>query len=120
MSTEFKNKVILVTGAGSGMGRAEAIILAEQGAKVWVTDIAEKSALETAEVIIESGGQAKFQKLDVTNPDNWYEMVRIIESEDGKLNGLINNAGVSNRLGIMDTSLEDWHRVIDINLSSIF
>ncbi len=120
VSREFENKVILVTGAGSGMGRAEAIILAERGAKVWVTDIAEKSALETAETITASGGQAKFQKLDVTNPENWREMVAMIASEDGKLDGLINNAGVSNRLGIMDTSLEDWHRVIDINLSSIF
>lgn len=120
MGTEFENRIFLITGAGSGIGRAEALILAERGAKVWVTDISIESGHETAEMIMAKGGLAKFHKLDVTNPDNWHEMIQIIELEDGKLDGLVNNAGVSNRLGIVDTGIEDWHRVIEINLSSIF
>lgn len=120
MSKEFENKVFLVTGGSSGIGRAEALILAERGAKVWVTDISNESGHETVEVIKTKGGLAKFHNLDVTSPENWQEMFQVIETEDGKLNGLVNNAGVSNRSGILDTSIEDWHRVIEINLSSIF
>jgi 3alpha(or 20beta)-hydroxysteroid dehydrogenase len=120
VSSEFENKVFLVTGGGSGIGRAEALILAERGAKVWVTDISTESGVETVELITAKGGLARFHKLDVTSPANWQELLELIEVEDGKLDGLVNNAGVSNRLGISDTSVEDWHRVIEINLSSIF
>jgi 3alpha(or 20beta)-hydroxysteroid dehydrogenase len=120
VSSEFKNKVFLVTGGGSGIGRAEALILTERGAKVWVTDISTDSGAETVELISAKSGLAKFQKLDVTSPANWQEVYELIEAEDGKLDGLVNNAGVSNRAGISDTSVEDWHRVIEINLSSIF
>jgi 3alpha(or 20beta)-hydroxysteroid dehydrogenase len=120
MSTEFLNKIFLVTGGSSGIGRAEALILAERGAKVWVADISIESGLETAALIIAKGGMAKFHNLNVTDPGNWQEMVLAIESEDGKLDGLVNNAGISQRLGILDTDIEDWHRIIEINLSSVF
>jgi 3alpha(or 20beta)-hydroxysteroid dehydrogenase len=120
VTREFENKVFLVTGGSSGLGRAQALILAERGAKVWVADISVEAGLETAELLRAKGGLAKFHNLNVANPEHWKEMVQAIESEDGKLDGLVNNAGVSNRLGILDTDVEDWHRVIEINLSSIF
>lgn len=120
VSTEFESRVFLVTGGSSGIGRAQALILAERGAKVWVTDISTESGDETVDLIKAKGGIAKFHKLDVTSPANWQEMFEVIENVDGKLDGLVNNAGVSNRSGILDTSVEDWHRVIEINLSSIF
>jgi 3alpha(or 20beta)-hydroxysteroid dehydrogenase len=120
VSREFEEKVFLITGGGSGIGRAQGLILAERGAKVWVTDISIESGAETVELITAKGGLAKFQKLDVTNTANWQELFELIELEDGKLDGLVNNAGVSNRAGISDTSVEEWHRVIEINLSSVF
>ncbi|WP_072806545.1 SDR family NAD(P)-dependent oxidoreductase [Rhodococcoides yunnanense] len=116
----FQGKTIVVTGAGSGMGRTESSMLARRGAKVWVTDIADAPGHVVVDEIIADGGTAEFVRLDVTDPASWTELASRIESVDGTLDGLVNNAGVSHRSGIEETSVEDWHRVMDINLSSVF
>ena len=116
----FQGKVVLVTGAGSGMGKVESQLLAQRGAKVWVTDISSTSAQQVAGEIVADGGLAEFHALDVTSPDSWQQLVERIEDVDGGLDGLVNNAGVSHRAGIVETTVEDWHRVMDINLSSVF
>lgn len=119
MHNEFAGKSILVTGAASGMGRAEAHAAARQSAKVWVADISEQGAV-VAEEIRQAGGAAQFHRLDVTDFRAWEELAATIKESDGKLDGLVNNAGVSHRSTIMETSPADWHRVMDINLTSVF
>lgn len=115
----FDGKTIVITGAGSGMGRIESEMLARRGAKIWVTDIA-ATGETVADGIRTAGGAAEFFQLDVTDPASWTELVGRIEATDSDVHGLVNNAGVSHRSGIEDTSVEDWHRVMDINLSSVF
>ncbi|MBY4212535.1 SDR family oxidoreductase [Rhodococcus fascians] len=116
----FQDKTIVVTGAGSGMGRIESLMLARRGAKVWVTDISSSTGEAVVEEINAHGGRAEFYLLDVTSFESWTEMARLIETTDHALDGLVNNAGVSHRAGIEQTTISDWHRVMDINLSSVF
>lgn len=116
----FENKTIVVTGAGSGMGRVESEMLAGRGAKVWVTDISTATGEAVVKSILDAGGRAEFFQLDVTAPQSWTALAESIESSDGNLDGLVNNAGVSHRAGIEDTTVDDWHRVMNINLSSVF
>ncbi|AIY03061.1 short-chain dehydrogenase [Arthrobacter sp. PAMC 25486] len=116
---DFAGKSILITGAASGMGRAEALAVAREAGKVWVADISETGS-DVAEEIRAAGGSAQFHRLDVTDFQAWQELADHIQATDGKLDGLINNAGVSHRSSIMETSPADWHRVMDINLNSVF
>ncbi|WP_020501357.1 SDR family NAD(P)-dependent oxidoreductase [Sciscionella marina] len=111
MTARFAGRTILVTGAGSGMGRAESILLADEGARILAADI----DLGAAETVAEQTGGTAY-RLDVADPESWQH----IRAEVEVLHGLVNNAGVSFRNGIADTSVEDWHRVMDINLSSVF
>ena len=120
MNTEFSGKTVAVTGAGSGMGRAEAQLLASLGAHVWVADIDSTAGEAVIDQIRDKGGAADFHRLDVTDPDAWSRFAEVIDAADGNLDGLVNNAGVSFRYGIEDTSVEDWRRVMAINLDSVF
>ncbi|RAX48267.1 oxidoreductase [Arthrobacter sp. AQ5-05] len=116
---EFAGKSILITGAASGMGRAEALAAAQGGGKVWIADVSEDGAA-VADEIREAGGSAQFHQLDVTDCAAWEKLAMTIQRRDGKLDGLVNNAGISFRSNIMDTSPTDWLRVMDINLNSVF
>lgn len=113
-------RVVVVTGAASGMGRVEALALGREGARVWVGDLAEGRGGALAEEIRDAGGSARFARLDVTDPRSWTALRERIRAEDGSLHGLVNNAGVSHRFGIVGTEDEDWRRVLDINLSGVF
>ena len=113
-------RTVLVTGAASGMGRAESVALAAQGACVWMADLDGERAAEAAAEIAETGGSARAAALDVADPDGWRALHDRIADEDGALHGLVNNAGVSHRFGITATEDADWRRVLDVNLSSVF
>lgn len=113
-------RTVVVTGAAGGMGRAEALALGREGARVWVTDLAADRGEELVREIGEAGGSARFARLDVTDPEGWAGLRDRIAEEDGRLHGLVNNAGVSHRFGIVDTEDDDWRRVIEVNLSSVF
>jgi 3alpha(or 20beta)-hydroxysteroid dehydrogenase len=113
-------RVVVVTGAASGMGRVEALALAHEGARVWVSDLAQAPSAELVEEIRDAGGSARSAHLDVTDPRSWGALRDRIRAEDGALHGLVNNAGVSHRFGIVATEDEDWRRVLDINLSGVF
>ncbi|MEV0049926.1 SDR family NAD(P)-dependent oxidoreductase [Saccharopolyspora shandongensis] len=118
MTARFRDRRIVVTGAGSGMGRAEALGLAREGADVLVADIDLAAARAVADEITAAGGTGRAHHLDVADPDAWRGLATAL---DGKpLHGLVNNAGVSFRKGIAETSVDDWRRVMDINLSSVF
>ena len=118
---EFKDKIILVTGAASGIGRKTAIEFAKQGGTVVVSDINEKEGRETVQIIENEGGKATFIKNNVADVAEVEQMIKVIVEQYGSLDIAINNAGISGPLGrVADVDVEDWHRVISINASGVF
>jgi len=115
-----KGKVAIITGAASGMGRAEASLLAKEGAKVVVADIDEVNGKKVAEEIGREGGKAIFVKHDVTSESDWSGLIKKTLSEFGKLDVLVNNAGVLFAKPIEDTSLEEWRWLMSVNLDGVF
>ncbi len=113
-------KVAIVTGASRGQGEAEARLLAQQGAAVLVCDILEDEGRRTANSIEESGGEAKFLRLDVSSKAEWGRAIDHVERWKGRLDILVNNAGTINRTSIEETDLEGWGRVIGVNLTGAF
>jgi len=117
----LKNKVALITGAGSGIGQASAVLFAKEGAKVVVVDIDPKRGLETVNLIKNEGGEAMFVNADVTKASDAEKMVKTTVEKYGKLDILFNNVGSFLLLGtVPDTTEEKWDRIIEINLKSVF
>ena len=114
----LEGKVALVTGGGSGIGRASAEAFAREGARVVVADLSESNALETAAKIGEGGGEAATAIGDVTDGADAEAMVRAAVDRYGRLDVLLNSAGITSRHGsLKDASPEEaWDKVIDINL----
>lgn len=110
--------VVLVTGAAAGMGAEHARALARRGCHVHLADIAD--CVPAAQEITEAGGRATAHTLDVTDPAGWRTVVDAVRAADGRLDGLVNNAGISRRLRFMDTSEEVWDRVLRVNLHGPF
>lgn len=115
-----KGKVAIVTGGGGGLGRAITSLLAKEGAKVVVTDINEADGQKAAEEIKREGGEAIFIKHDVSSEGDWSEVIEKTLAEFGKLDILVNNAGVMLVKEIKDISLEEWHRLMSVNLDGTF
>ncbi|HIZ97467.1 MAG TPA: SDR family oxidoreductase [Candidatus Janibacter merdipullorum] len=116
---DFDGRSVVVTGAAGGLGRADCLALAARGAHVWVTDVDEGGAQGVVDEITASGGSARAAVLDVADPASWSLLAQAVEGS-GPLHGLVNNAGVSLRLGIRDTTVEQWDQVMALNLSSVF
>ncbi len=118
---KLKNKVALVTGAATGIGRATAIALAKEGAKVMVTDINEKEGVETVNQIEKAGGQAKFLHLDVSKKEQVDAVVNEIFTTEGSLDLAVNNAGIGGSPApLHETTFENWNQMMDINLTGVF
>lgn len=121
MARQFENKVALVTGAGSGIGRASAMAFARKGAKVVVSDIVVAGGEETVRMIKKSGGEAIFVKTDVSKSAEVKAMVDTAIETYGRLDFAHNNAGVESSLrSTVDCTEEDWDRIIDINLKGVW
>ena len=117
LSRSIEGKVALITGSGSGMGRATAFVFAEAGAKVVVSDVNEKQIDEVANEIISSKGTCLKQVLDVTNQENINEAVSNTIKEFGQLDILVNNAGISIPTTIDDENFEEsWDKTFDVLL----
>ncbi len=117
LSRSIKGKVALITGSGSGMGRATSYVFAEAGAKVVVSDINEKQIEEVSSEINSSNGTCLKQILDVTNQENINEVIANVIKEFGQLDILINNAGISIPTTIDDENYEEsWDRTFNVLL----
>lgn len=116
----LSEKVALITGAGMGMGETEAILFAQEGAKVIVTDINEEAGLDTVKKIEKAGHKAEFMKLDVRNESEWQQVTKSILEKYGKLDVLVNNAGILVMNTIEETSEEEWKHVFQVNVMGVF
>ncbi len=117
LSRSVEGKVALITGSGSGMGRATSYVFAEAGAKVVVSDINKKQIEEVSSEINSSNGTCLKQILDVTNQENINEVIANVIKEFGQLDILINNAGISIPTTIDDENYEEsWDRTFDVLL----
>ena len=116
----ISEKVAIITGAASGIGRTTAILFAKEGGKVIVADQNEVGGNETVDMIRSDGGQAIFERVNVTSATDIQNMVETTINTYGKLNILVNNAGIAIRLPVVDLPEEDWDRNIDVNLKSIY
>jgi NAD(P)-dependent dehydrogenase (short-subunit alcohol dehydrogenase family) len=113
-------KVALVSGGAGGMGQSEATIFAREGAKVVVGDVLEAEGRATAEKIVAGGGQARFVKLDVTREPEWQAAVAAAVSTFGKLDVLVNNAGISGTFDPDTMSVSAWDTLMDVNAKGVF
>ncbi|MDP6375146.1 MAG: SDR family oxidoreductase [Kiritimatiellia bacterium] len=116
----LNGKVALVTGGGQGIGRAAGLALAEAGASVAVVDLNLEQADQVAAAIREQGGQAIAIRGDVTEPGTIESMMKQTTDELGRLDILINNAGIYPFSDFLETSDDVWNRVVDLNLTAVF
>jgi NAD(P)-dependent dehydrogenase (short-subunit alcohol dehydrogenase family) len=114
------NKITLVTGAGSGIGEAIAILFAKAGAFVGVIDRDEAAAQKTAGTIIENGGQSKAIHLDVTDEEGCIEISESVQEEFGHIDVLVNNAGIGHVGTLLETEGENLDRMYSVNVRGVF
>ena len=121
MAGQLREKVALVTGGGSGIGRASAILFAREGAKVMVTDLDGDSAERTKEEIIARGGEAAAMRADVASEVDAQAMVKATIDTFGTLDVAFNNAGIEGLIApAHEYPLGDWRRILDINLTGVW
>jgi NAD(P)-dependent dehydrogenase (short-subunit alcohol dehydrogenase family) len=117
---QVKGKAGLVTGGGSGIGRASALTLGREGASVMVSDLNAEAAAAVAEAITAAGGTARSMRLDTTDEDQWQAAVAATEKAFGRLNILVNNAGIAIAGPIETFSLTDWRKQCAVNIDGVF
>jgi NAD(P)-dependent dehydrogenase (short-subunit alcohol dehydrogenase family) len=113
-------KVALVSGAAGGMGASEATIFAREGARVVVADLLEAEGKQVAEAIVAAGGQARFVRLDVTSETEWQAAVAAAVGAFGKLDVLVNNAGISGTFDPDLLSTAAWDALMNVNAKGVF
>lgn len=118
---QLENKVALVTGAGSGIGKAVAILYAKEGAKVIVNDINEENGQLVVNQIKSEGGEATFIEADVSNEEDVQNLIKNTVEKYGKLDIACNNAGITGEQNLTGQySVSSWEKVVAINLNGVF
>jgi NAD(P)-dependent dehydrogenase (short-subunit alcohol dehydrogenase family) len=113
-------KVALISGAARGIGGETAQLMAQAGARVVVGDVLDERGRQTAAAINAAGGQADYVHLDVTKEEDWIAAVNAATGKFGKLDILVNNAGVFIGKGIEDISLDEWNKLVAVNMTGVF
>jgi glucose 1-dehydrogenase len=116
----FTDKVCLITGAGSGIGRATALQMAREGGKVGVVDFSEKGGQETVQLITQAGGEAIFLYTNVGRPEQVQASVDKAVAQWGRIDVMVNNAAVMTFDRIIDLTLEAWDNLMHVNLRAVF
>lgn len=116
----LQGKTIIVTGAGAGIGRGTAQMLADQGGMVCCVDRDGMAARETALLISEKGGQSIAATVDITSESDLRTMVEAVVAASGRIDGLFANAGIFKQGGAIGLSLDEWNQVINVNLTGLF
>jgi cyclopentanol dehydrogenase len=116
----LEGKVAFISGGARGMGAAEARLFAQEGAKVVLGDILDKEGRMVEAEINETGGDAKYVRLDVTSEHDWTAAAREAVSTYGKLDILVNNAGIALNKGVEETSGDEWDRIQEVNAKGVF
>src|SRR5271170_3774953 len=121
MSNTFQNKVVLVTGGTSGIGRATAIAFAREGAKVVVSGRRKAEGAETVTLVEKAGGRGLFVPSDVSDEAQVKSLVDAVVKEFGRLNIAFNNAGIEGTLSpLVDATVENYTKLFDINVKGVF
>lgn len=121
MTTGMSNKVVVITGAGAGIGRACALAFAEAGARVSVADTARDSGYETVKMIEGHGGEALFTEVDVASGDSVRDLIDATGKKFGGLDYAVNNAGIEGQSAdTADCSEDNWARVLAVNLTGVW
>ena len=116
----FDGKIAMVTGAARGMGEVEARLFAEEGATVVLCDVLDADGQRVADDIVAHGGAAEYQRLNVTDEDNWREVIAATVAAHGRLDILVNNAGISGYDEENNLGTSTWDRLLDINAKGVF
>lgn len=118
---QLENKVFIVTGAASGIGRATALSLAREGALIAVADTQDQAGLQTAEMIKSLGSKASYIRCNVASNEDVQNLVQETVRLFGRLDGAFNNAGIEgDQAATADCSTENWQRVVDVNLKGVW
>jgi NAD(P)-dependent dehydrogenase (short-subunit alcohol dehydrogenase family) len=117
---QLQGKTAVITGGASGIGRATALLFAQQGAAVTVVDLNQGAGLELERAISFAGGRAIFERADVTSPGDCRRVIERSVREFGDIHVLFNNAGIIRRASVTEISEEDWDAVMAVNVKSIF
>ena len=119
---EFENKVILITGAGSGIGRAAALLYAQHGGTIVVSDLNPDSGTETVDMIRAAGGRAMFVPCNVAVFEDVQKLIATAVEEHGKIDVAVNNAGIGGASWhkTAEHTLEDWDNIIAVNQTGVF
>lgn len=114
------HKVAIITGAAGGMGKADALLFAQEGAKVAITDLQEEKLQAVVKEIEDAGGTAIGFKHNVASEEDWIRIVKEVKDKFGKIDILVNNAGISNATPFLEMTAESWDKTMSINVSSVF
>lgn len=114
------NKTIVITGGAGGLGSAMSKLLAEKGASVFILDLVEEKGAALVQEITASGGKARFYKMDLTSEADWQKVISEILEVSGKIDVLINNAGINIRKPIEEMSFDEWNTMMRVNTGTVF
>lgn len=117
MTTRLDGRVVLITGGARGQGAAEGARFAAEGATVVLGDVLDDEGTATAHGI---GPAASYLRHDVTSPNSWEDVVGTVLERHGRIDALVNNAGVFMTRGLLDSSVDDWHRIVAVNQTGVF